>query len=264
LKQLSCGSAPGRERFALSPGAVLATLAPVSFGARVQRVVVGEGGPGAFVGTLLLLGVGLALTWTGVSDIRLAVEAPKRLSCAEFIADPSKARWVILEGCRLDLNAATTRRWKGWFAGKDGGTPARHLELFVPISALGTTPPEVPKVVLATMDPVLLSLVETIDRTPPEQVEAFIDAKAKEIEAVLAPKELKASVAPLAPTGSRPALAQMMAPEAVVLEQGREPKRAESLCSLLLGLGVMLFAFWPMARRFQLERELGAIEPPSG
>lgn len=233
----------------------------VSFGARVRRVVVGDGGPGALVGTLLLLGVGLGLTFTGIQDIRLAVDsAPRRLSCAEFLENPSVARWVILEGCRLDLNAATTRRWKGWFAGEDGGTPARHLELYVPISALGTTAPEVPKVVLASMDPTLLSLVEAIDRTPPEQVDAFIDAKASEIEAVLAPKELRASVAPLAPTGSRPALAQMMAPDAVVLEQGREPKRLESLCSLLLGLGVMLFAFWPMARRFQLERELGGME----
>jgi hypothetical protein len=233
----------------------------VSFGARVRRVVVGDGGGGAFIGTLLLLGVGLALTFSAIQDIRVAVEsAPRRMTCSDFLANPGAARWVLLEGCRLDLNAATTRRWKGWFGGADGGTPARHLELYIPLSALGTTQPEVPKVVLATMDPVLLTLVETLDRTPPEQVEAFIDAKAKEIEAVLAPKELRASVAPVAPTGSRPALAQMMAPDAVVLEQGREPKRAEALCSLLLGLGVMLFAFWPMARRFQLERELGAME----
>ncbi len=39
-------------------------------------------------------------------------------------------------------------------------------------------------------------------------------------------------------------------------EQGREPTRAEALCTLLMGLGVMLFAFWSVARRFQLEREL--------
>jgi hypothetical protein len=48
-----------------------------------------------------------------------------------------------------------------------------------------------------------------------------------------------------------------------VLEQGREPKRVDALCTLLLGLGVMLFAFWPVARRFQLEREQPNLPTPS-
>jgi hypothetical protein len=236
----------------------------VSVSARVRRVVLGDdGGAGALVGTLLLLGVGVGLTATSIADLRVAVElGPKRMTCADFIEDPTVARWVVLEGCRLDLNAASTRRWKGWFGGRDGGTSARHLELFIPLSPLGTAQPEVPKVVLATTEPTLLTLVEALDKTPPEQLDAFIASKEKEIEAVLAPPELRALVAPLAPTGSRPALAAMMAPDAVVLEQGREPKRVESLCNLLLGLGVMLFAFWPMARRFQLERELASMPAP--
>lgn len=223
----------------------------------------GDGGLGGLVGTLLLLGVGVGLTWSGTADIRVAVAtAPTRLSCADFIANPTAAHWVVLEGCRLDLNVATTRRWKGWWSSSDGGTTARHLELFIPISPLGTSQPERPRVVLATMDAALISLVETLDRLPPEQVDAFVDAQAAQIEAVLAPKELRGAVAPLAPTGSRAALVQMMADDAVVLEQGREPRRLDALCTLVIGLAVMFFAFWPVARRFQLERELASLPLP--
>ncbi len=232
-------------------------------GDSVRRVVVGDGGPGAMIGTVLLLAVGLVLTYSGVQDIRTAVAtAPVTMKCADFVAKPSSARWVILEGCRLDLNAATTRRWKGWWSRTDGGASNRHLELFIPISPLGTAQPERPTVVLSTMDSQLLGLVETLDRLPPDQVDAWVDAKAVEIEALLAPKQLRGSVAPIRSTGSRPALAEMMADDAVVIEQGREPKRLDALCSLLGGLAVMLFAFWPMARRFQLERELAVMPAP--
>lgn len=226
------------------------------FSERVRRTIVGDGGNGALVGFLLLTGVGIALTYSAISDIQLAVETtPTRLSCADFIANPKQARWVILEGCRLDLNAATTRRWKGWWRPADGGTNARHLELFIPISPLGTEQPERPRVVLATTDTTLLALVEMLDRIPTDQLDAFVNAKASEIEAVLAPKELRAAVAPVTSSGSRAALAQMMVDDAVVLEQGREPNRVGALCTLLMGLGVLLFAFWPVARRLQLERE---------
>lgn len=234
-----------------------------SLGERARRVVLGDGGAGAAVGTFLLLGVGLVFTYSGVQDIRTAVAtAPVTMACADFVAQPTSARWVVLEGCRLDLNAATTRRWKGWWSRSDGGTSNRHLELFIPVSPLGTAQPERPRVVLSTMDSQLLALVETLERLPPEQVDGFVDAKAVEIEALLAPKQLRGSVAPITATGARPALAEMMAEDAVVIEQGREPKRLDALCSLVGGLAVMLFAFWPMARRFQLERELADFPSP--
>lgn len=225
----------------------------------------GDGGPGALIGTVLLLGVGVVLTYTGIQEIRTAVaSAPTRLSCADFVSQSGTAKWVVLEGCRLDLNLATTRRWKGWWSRADGGVSNRHLELFIPISPLGTAQPERPKVVLATMDSALLQLVETLERIPPEQIDAFVSAKTVELEALLAPKELRASVAPITSTGSRAALAELTAEDAVVLEQGREPKRANALCNLLGGLGLMLLAFWPVARRFQLERELAALPPMPG
>jgi hypothetical protein len=243
-------------------------MGSVAFTERARRVVMGDGGPGAAIGTVLLLGVGLVLTYSGIQEIRTAVATePTRLSCADFVAQPSRAKWVVLEGCRLDLNLATTRRWKGWWSRGDGGVSNRHLELFIPISPLGATQPERPNVVLATTDSTLLQLVETLERIPPEQIDAFVTAKSVELEALLAPKELRASVAPLISTGSRAALAEMTAEDAVVLEQGREPKRAGALCNLLGGLGLMLLAFWPLARRFQLERELSSLpsitgEPP--
>jgi hypothetical protein len=53
----------------------------------------------------------------------------------------------------------------------------------------------------------------------------------------------------------------MAAENAVVIEQGREPKRVESLCTLLMGLGVMFFAFWPVARGIQLERARVVARP---
>jgi hypothetical protein len=230
-----------------------------------KRVLVGEGGFGAGVGTLLLIGAGAVMTFLGTQDLREAVATtPRRLKCAEFLATPQVARWVVLEGCRLDLNAATTRRWKGWWSRADAGSPARHLELFIPLSSVGEAQPERPAVVLATTNANLLTLVHQLERLPVEQVDAFIDARAAELEAALAPQELRGYVQPMASSGSRTALAEMMAEGAVVLEEGQEPRRGNALCSLGFGLALMLFAFWPMARRFQLERDQPSWAPPPG
>jgi hypothetical protein len=235
----------------------------MTFSARLHRVLLGTGGAASLIPTVLLLSTGVVLTFNGIHDIRLAVASvPQRMPCQTFIDAPQTARWVTLTGCRLDLNAATTRRWRGWWNRTDGGSSTRHLELFIPLSAVGSPQPETPRVVLATMDPKVLSLVETIDRLPPEDVDAFIDTNAAHIESVLAPPELSASVAAFTAWGARPALRSLLAEDAVVLEQGREPQRVQSLCSLLLGLSLMLFALWPVARRIQLERELEGLKPP--
>lgn len=220
----------------------------MSLSERARRVVLGDGGAGALVATLLILGIGLVLTYSGTQEIRAAV-APTRLSCAAFLVDPGQAKWVTLEGCRLALEPATSAWWSRRGAG----------ELLIPVVAAGDTVVSAPRLVLATKDSTLVALASSLEALSAEQARASLTARAVELEPVLSPKELRGPTIPLA---SDRAPAGTVVDGVVVLEHSQEAKRFGALAMLLGGLAVMLFAFWPIARRVQLERELPGPTPP--
>jgi hypothetical protein len=139
-----------------------------------------------------------------------------------------------LTGCRLDLASASSRTWKGWSWLPDGGVDHRNLELFLPISA--TSEREVPpRAVVATTDTELLGMMDELSKLPVAGVEPFIDAHRASLEAHLKPAPLTGYVEPIASLASQAALKTMMAEDAVVLEQNREPQRANAIFGAVLG-----------------------------
>lgn len=224
----------------------------------LKRLLGAEDGWGVAVGTLLLLGFGLFVTFVSVADLREAARLePDKRTCASWLADASGPRWVSLSGCRLDLASAASRKWKGWRSLRDGGVSGeKYLELFMPIVAEGVTPTEAPpRAVLATSNAELLALIDGIDALPPEEVEGYLRAHGAAFEALLAPKELVGYVEPVKSLASRSALGILTADDAVVLEQGRQPPRANALFGVLVGLFCVGVAARSIARRALVDRD---------
>jgi hypothetical protein len=159
---------------------------------------------------------------------------------------------VTLTGCKLDIAEAASRKWKGWVSLRDGGqTGQRYLELFVPLFA-GDAPPGVPSAVLATTDQKLLSLMDGIDRIAPEDVAKYLNEHQTELADALEPTALTGYVEPVRSMAARSALSVLMASDAVVLEQGKRPPRANALFGAAVALGIRA-----VARRLLLSRESG-------
>lgn len=222
----------------------------------LKRILGAEDGWGAATGMLLLLGFGLFVLFISVADLREAARsAPVERPCAEWLADPSGARWVSLKGCKLLLADAASRRWKGWIGTKDGGvTGARHLQLFVPLY-VGETPPATTRGVLATSDKALLALLDGIDALRPEEVAPYLAAHAAEFEALLEPEVLTGYVEPVKSVAALTALGYVDSDDAVVLEQGREPKRANAVFGLFIGLVCIAAFVRSTARRLMVDRD---------
>ncbi len=231
----------------------------------LRRIVLGDGSLGSTVGTLLFIGIGLAFVWLGVSDLNEALrQQPVPLQCGEFLAAPgATARWVALSGCRLDLPGAASRRWKGSLPGQsrvDGGARGMTLELFIPLSARDAPASERPTAVLATTDKQLLGLVDQIGRLDTrDRVDAFLQEHQAEFDTLLSPEPLIGYVEPIASSASRAALGVITAEGAVVLEQGRQPQRLNSVCTVLFGMALLVWGLMPIARRWRLEKE---SQPP--
>lgn len=219
-----------------------------------KRVLGAEEGWGGAAGTLLLLGFGLFVLFISVADLREAARLePVERDCAQWLKDPSGPRWVRLTGCQLDLASAASRRWKGFVSLKDGGVSGdRFLELFVPIVA-GERSEERPRAVLATSDKALLEQVNTINHLPPEQVTAYLEAQQLELQALVMPKALTGYVEPVKSLAARSALGVLTAADAVVLEQDRQPRRANAVFGVLIGLAFVAFGVRVVARRAMVE-----------
>ncbi len=228
----------------------------------LRRVIMGDGSLSNALGPVLFVGAGLLLLYMGFVDIREALRlAPERVACADFLRTPnSHGRWVSLTGCRLDLATSASRRWNGWLPGqaRDAGVGGKTLEMFIPLAEKDAPADDVPHVVVATTDKHLLGLIDQLQQLEaPEAVEAFVLAHEAEFDQVLGPEPLVGYAEPLGSSASRAALSVLMAQDAVVLEQNREPQRANALCSVLLGMALIMWGVWPLARRWRLERETG-------
>ncbi len=215
-----------------------------------------ENGWGGAAGTLLMLGFGLFVLFVSVADLREAARLkPEERTCASWLADPSGPRWVSLTGCKLDLTEAASRKWKGWVSLRDGGVSGeKFIELFVPLFA-GESPTGPPRAVLATTDKDLLKLMDGINQLSPDLVGSYLASHASEFEAQLEPKVLTGYVEPVKSVASRSALGVITAEDAVVLEQGRQPPRANAIFGLVVGLFFVALGVRSMAMRFLVERD---------
>lgn len=204
------------------------------------RRVLADGGISSLFGGATLLIIGALFLALSVSDLKEALRfEPGTDTCAHWLDAPLETRWVTLSGCRLDLASASNRTWKGWSWLPDGGVDHRNLELFLPMAASDER--EVPvRAVVATTDAELLRLIDELSRLPVEEVDAFIDKNRAELEAHLKPAQLTGYVEPIASMASQAALKTMDAEGAVVLEQNRQPQRANAIFGGVLGVLLVL------------------------
>ena len=73
---------------------------------KLKRLLGAENGWGGALGTLLLLGFGLALLLFSVAGLRDASRlAPEERGCNAWLTNPSGVRWVTLVGCNLTAPA---------------------------------------------------------------------------------------------------------------------------------------------------------------
>jgi hypothetical protein len=225
----------------------------------LRAAVLGDSGASGLLRRVLLLLLGGFLLEFSAANLREAVRwAPVELDCEDWLEAPGTARWVSLTGCRLDLAMAARRNLKGFFAQADGGrVRGRTLELFLPVASS----PEheaPPRAVVSTGDPVLLGTVDELGALPVEQVDAFIEAHREVLISRLKPERLTGYVEPVVPWSAREALRSLDAPGAVVLDQGREPERANALFGLVVALALLAVACWGPAARLWAARRDGA------
>lgn len=224
----------------------------------LRQVALGPRGTVAgLLGRAGVLFLGLGMCAMSALDLREAARlAPLRLRCADWLANPSVARWVSLEGCHLDLQMAASRRWKGfWFVpSPDGGSRSRLLELFVPLSATETR--ELPvRAIVATSDAALLARLDDLTKLDVDQVAAYLEEHRAELQEKVEPAWLTGYVEPVASMASRAALKDLDAEGAVVLQEGREPPRANGLFGVFLGLSIAAGALLrPILRARALRR----------
>jgi hypothetical protein len=221
----------------------------------LKRWLGAEDGWGAATGLILLLGFGVFVLFVSVADLREAARiVPEERTCESWLADPSGARWVKLTGCKLDLSAAASRKWKGWLSLRDGGVSGeKYLELFIPIGVRETDEP--PRAVLATSDAALLKLVDGIEATPPDQLETYLKEHRAEFESLLSPETLTGYVEPVKSLAARTALSAIATEDAVVLEQGRQPPRVNALFGVIVGLFCIAVGVRSIARRALVDRD---------
>jgi hypothetical protein len=68
----------------------------------LRRVVVGEGW-GNFVGTLLILGLGVGLVVSEAPRLRGVLQPePRPMACDAWLSGPREVRWVSLSGCSVE------------------------------------------------------------------------------------------------------------------------------------------------------------------
>lgn len=227
------------------------------------------GGVGAKLGTVLMLGLGVGLVAVSATDAReLARGGPKELGCAEFLEAPlEQARWVSLTGCRLDLPAAATRRWKGWAPlkadGGVGGKQPRTLELFLPLAPVGTESGTLTPVIVASKNPELLKLTDQLGAMPPDETARWLDAHQAELEAALAPPKLVGYAESVNSWASRSAMNALDAQGSVIVVHDGAPNTGNTLLGLLAGLALMVWALLPLVRQAQLWCETPRGPPPS-
>lgn len=225
------------------------------------------GGVGAKLGTVLMLGLGAGLVGVSATDAREVFRGgPLALSCAEFVEHPlERARWVSLSGCRLDLPAAASRRWKGWAPLKAdagvGSKQPRTMELYLPLAPVGAESGTATPVIVASKDPALLQLADQLAALRPEEAVRWIDAHRADVEAALAPPALVGYAETVTSWASRSAMNALEAQGSVILVHDGGPNTGNALLGLAAGFLLMVWALLPVMRKLALWWE--SPRPPS-
>ena len=188
---------------------------------KLKRLLGAENGWGGAAGTLLLLGFGLFVLFVSVADLREASRVqPAERGCAEWLADSSGPRWVTLTDCKLNLSGAR------------GEGALRFVPLYV------GTPAPVPRAVLATSDAELIAVIDGAAGLGKDEASAFLQSHGATLQPRL--------------TGY---VASAKREDAVVLQQGKQPQRLQTVFGMLVGLVAIALVVRSMFMRYLVDRD---------
>lgn len=247
-------------------------------------MLLGEGGAGVAAGTLLLFGLGLLLVLRDPPALATTLQAePTPLACPRWAAEPTRHAWVRVTGCReagaprdlgpdagvlvaLELPDGTRVGYLSPKPAKEGAAPGS--------ARTGQPEPSRGPVALdagaspgsaraerqregnhgplqvedgASSGPARADLAGTVQ--PGRDATAASEDAGADLDAACAACRVL--------TGTSQVRAVDGAQVPVLLE-GRDPRSPRVLLTAFAGLLLMVWALWPVARRWQLVRESDA------
>jgi len=175
---------------------------------------------------LLLFGLGVQGIYTAIKN-----RNPIAMSCDEYSRSKPKASWLVITNCVLDLSDAAYETLKY----QNVEVPT---QLFIPVRSATGKRSANDTILLATRDPELMKTLREIESVPsPEELKEWL---ARNADRVLVRRDVRGLVQFGAEldTKNRRKLARLqdnLAPDFIILEEGRKPEFKQSIGYLALG-----------------------------
>jgi hypothetical protein len=183
--------------------------------------------------TLVFVCVILLLFGLGAQGIYVAIKNrnPAVMSCEDYSRTRPKAAWLAITNCVLDLSSAAYETLK--YQNMEVPT-----ELFIPVRSASERQPAKDTILLATRDPELMKVLREMESVP--SGEEFKEWLARNADRVLVRRDVQGLVqfGVELDKQQRRKLARLqdnLAPDFIILDEGRRPEIKQSVGYLALG-----------------------------
>lgn len=202
-------------------------------------------GPAAPLVATALLSIAAWLSWQSVPLLFPGPPSePVVVDCRKWLSTPRAfGPWVELRSCRLDAGLAVTRRWRSL----DKTAPARTMSVFLPLMPVDDTERGDVRAVVATHEPELMKLLDTLTPLPLAEAKGFLAEHGARLNELLEPRRVRGLVLETPTAEAQAVLHELGHDDAVVLEQGKTPDTSNEKVQLAaagvlvaLALAVML------------------------
>ena len=178
-------------------------------------------GPAAPLVATALISIAAWLGWQSIPRLFPGPPTePVAVDCRTWLAAPRAfGPWVELRNCRLDAGLAVTRRWRSL----DQNAPARTMSVFLPVMPVDDSERGDVRAVVATHEPELLKLLDTLTPLSLPDAKRFLDEHGDRLNALLEPRRVRGLVLEAPTPKAQAVLHELGHDDAVVLEQGQTP-----------------------------------------
>lgn len=178
-------------------------------------------GPAAPLVATALISVAAWLSWQSVPLLFPGPPSePVVVDCRKWLAKPRAfGPWVELRNCRLDAGLAVTRRVRSL----DKDAPARTMSVFLPLMPNDDTERGDVRAVVATHEPELMKLLDTLTPLSLPEAKRFLDEHGERLNSLLEPRRIRGVVLETATPEAQAVLHELGHDDALVFEQGKTP-----------------------------------------
>lgn len=178
-------------------------------------------GPAAPLAATALISVAAWLGWQSIPRLFPGPPAePVAVDCRTWLERPRAfGPFVELRNCRLDAGLAVTRRWRSL----DKNAPARTMSLFLPLMPGDDTERGDVRAVVATHEPELMKLLDTLTPLSVPDAKRFLDEHGERLNTLLEPRSIRGVVLETPTPEAQAVLHELGHDDAIVFEQGKTP-----------------------------------------